>query len=185
MGRHGQRITTFVLMGCMLGSPFPASSAEKHQQGPELLKNSRYAEALLDGIRGARKSIICSFFLFKTSDSPRNLPRRIAEELVQAKKRGVEVTVILEQAHDGGPTDDNRRTAGLLSRGGVKVVFDSPSVVTHTKAAVIDRRYVYLGSHNLTQSALRYNNELSVMLDSPQLATEVSSWLERLQASPF
>jgi phosphatidylserine/phosphatidylglycerophosphate/cardiolipin synthase-like enzyme len=91
--------------------------------------------------------------------------------------------VVLER--DSGTKNDrlgeeNRHTAAYLSREGVKVFFDSPSIVTHAKVAVIDGRYVYLGSHNLTQSALRHNNELSVRIDSPEMAAEVTSYLERL-----
>jgi phosphatidylserine/phosphatidylglycerophosphate/cardiolipin synthase-like enzyme len=147
-----------------------------------LLRNQEYAEALLQGIWNARASIACSFYLFKTTDARGNLPRRIAEELVKARKRGVEVSVILEKGSDGRDNlnADNRRTAALLTRGGVKVFFDSPRVTTHNKVVVIDNRYLYLGSHNLTQSALRHNNELSVLIDSPELAAEVNSYLERL-----
>jgi phosphatidylserine/phosphatidylglycerophosphate/cardiolipin synthase-like enzyme len=44
---------------------------------------------------------------------------------------------------------------------------------------VIDKRYIFLGSHNLTQGALKYNNELSVLIDSPEMAAEVRAYLER------
>ncbi len=95
----------------------------------------------------------------------------------------MEVTVILERdsgRKGDGLTEENRHTAAVLSRGGVKVFFDSPTVVTHVKAAVIDGRYLYLGSHNLTQGALRHNNELSVLIDSPEMAAEVTAYMERL-----
>jgi len=45
---------------------------------------------------------------------------------------------------------------------------------------VIDRRYIYIGSHNLTQSALKYNKELSVLIDSPELAGEMTAYLNGL-----
>jgi len=106
---------------------------------------------------------------------------------VRARKRGVQVTVLLERpsgkhSSSGGDSlyTDNRRTADLLAKGGVKVYFDSPSITTHTKVAVIDGHLVFIGSHNLSQSALRYNNELSVMLDSPELASEVKAYIDTL-----
>ena len=94
----------------------------------------------------------------------------------------MEVTVILEKGSDARDNlnSDNRRTAALLTRGGVKVFFDSPRVTTYNKVVVIDNRYLYLGSHNLTQSALQHNNELSVLIDSPELAAEALAFLERL-----
>ena len=146
------------------------------------MRNGEFGETFLQGIRDARKSIVCSFYLFKMTNSSRNQPRRIAEELIRSKRRGVDVTVVLERdnGRKGGVTQDNRETAAFLSRGGVKVFFDSASVITHTKTAVIDGRYVYVGSHNLSQSALRHNNELSVLIDSPEMAAEVTAYLDRL-----
>lgn len=145
-----------------------------------LLRNSEYSEALVKGIRNSHSSIVCSFYLFKTGYGRNNQPRRIADELIRASARGVSVTVILEKsAHDEDQLNyDNRRTASLLARGGVKVRFDSPEITSHSKAVVIDGRHVYLGSHNLTQAALRHNNEMSVLIESPVMASEVVSSLE-------
>jgi phosphatidylserine/phosphatidylglycerophosphate/cardiolipin synthase-like enzyme len=153
-----------------------------YQARTVLLANSAYGDALIEGIREARTTIIGTFYLFKISDSRNNQPRKIAEELGRAARRGVAVKVVLERDSGSGDrlVEENRATAAFLSREGVKVCFDSPAIVTHAKAAVIDGRYVYLGSHNLTQSALRHNNELSVRIDSPELAAEVTAYLARL-----
>lgn len=147
-----------------------------------LLKNRQYQDVLLTGIRAARTSVVGCFYLFKATDSDGNIPRRIVDELLAARRRGVDVTVILERnrKQNDDLNRNNLHTAALLSRGGVKVFFDSPRITTHAKVVVIDRRYLYLGSHNLTQSALTHNNELSVMIDSPPLAGEVLSYLQRL-----
>ena len=161
--------------------------AGAHETRATLLRNREFAESLLDGIHSARKSVHLSFFLFKATNARNNIPRRLVEELIQAKKRGVDVTVLLERpstkrnhSSEDSLYTDNRRTAELLVRGGVKVFFDSPAVTTHTKVAVIDGHLVFIGSHNLSQSALRHNNELSVMLDSPELASEVKAYMDRL-----
>jgi phosphatidylserine/phosphatidylglycerophosphate/cardiolipin synthase-like enzyme len=146
-----------------------------------LLRNQEYAEALLKRIGNARESIVCSFYLFKITETRGNQPARIAEELVRARKRGVAVTVILEKGKSVQDKlySENRKTAALLTRNDVKVYFAAPGVTTHNKIVVIDRRYIFLGSHNLTQGALRYNNELSVIIDSPEMAAEVEAYLER------
>ncbi len=160
-----------------------AAAADTAASAPvTLLKNRDYATAFLKGIREARSSILLSTYLFKVGDGVDNIPRRVAEELVRARKRGVAVTVILERSADS--TDslnrENHHAADILARGGVKVYFDSPSITSHAKVAVIDGRYVYLGSHNLTQGALAHNNELSVLVDSPEMAAEIRSYLDRL-----
>lgn len=176
-------VSLLILAAALLFFPGMTASADDGYPGKiRLLANRQYSEALLQGIGNARKSILCTFYVFKITSSAGNQPRRIAEELVQAKKRGVDVTVILES--DNGKrdhlTDENRHTARFLTRGGVKVYFDSPATVTHVKAVVIDGRLVYIGSHNLTQGALRHNNELSVLIDSPEVASEISSYLGKL-----
>jgi phosphatidylserine/phosphatidylglycerophosphate/cardiolipin synthase-like enzyme len=168
-----------VLAALLLAAPVPAPAWQSHPARTTLLKNREYGEALLQGIRNARSSILVSCYLFKITEFPDNLPRRIAEGLIDARRRGVAVTVILEQSRktDDSLNRENRATGILLSRSGVTVRFDSLRKTTHTKVVVIDGRYVYLGSHNLTHSALTRNNELSVLLDSPETAREVMNYL--------
>ncbi|HEY6839458.1 MAG TPA: phospholipase D-like domain-containing protein [Geobacteraceae bacterium] len=185
----GRAVVATALAALLLGAPLPfpllpASAGGDHTAATTLLPNREFAPALLRGIRDARRSIVCCYYLFKMGNNRGNLPRRIAEELIRARQRGVEVTVILETQGGGSRNDrldaDNHATAAYLTRGGVRVFFDSPSVTTHTKATVIDDRYVLLGSHNLTQGALTHNNELSVLIDSPEVADEVRAALKRL-----
>jgi phosphatidylserine/phosphatidylglycerophosphate/cardiolipin synthase-like enzyme len=45
---------------------------------------------------------------------------------------------------------------------------------------VIDQRYLLRGSHNFTHSALRHNNEASVLIESPQLARQALAYLQRI-----
>jgi phosphatidylserine/phosphatidylglycerophosphate/cardiolipin synthase-like enzyme len=172
-------LLTVVLVALLLVAPGPAQAWESHPARTTLLKNREYGEALLQGIRNSRSSILISCYLFKITDFPDNLPRRIAEELIAARHRGVSVTVVLEQSREADDTlnRENRSAGNLLSRGGIAVRFDSLRKTTHSKVVVIDGRFVYLGSHNLTHSALTRNNELSVLLDSPETAREVINYL--------
>ena len=166
----------------LFSSAAPLHAGGSHVARTTLLRNQEYADALLKGVRDARRNIIFSFYLFKVTDARGNLPRTIVAELVNAARRGVDVTVILEKGNDKNDqlNAENSATAALLAKGGVRVFFDSPHVTSHMKTAVIDNRYVYLGSHNLTQSALRRNNELSVLIDSPEMAAEIKAYLDRL-----
>jgi phosphatidylserine/phosphatidylglycerophosphate/cardiolipin synthase-like enzyme len=92
------------------------------------------------------------------------------------------VTVVLES--DGNPAStvnrDNGETAERLKKAGMDVHWDSPKKTTHTKLAVIDGRYTFIGSHNLTQSALKYNNEMSVMIDSQAVAEKTLHYIQGL-----
>jgi phosphatidylserine/phosphatidylglycerophosphate/cardiolipin synthase-like enzyme len=172
---------SILILLAILALSLPASAAQ-HEADVTLLKNREFQTALLKYVKGARKSIIFSYFIFKTTGRADNIPRKLADELLGARKRGVDVTVILEKKSDNNDSlnRENLHTAAILAKSGVKVFFDSPKVTTHVKAAVIDDHLVLLGSHNLTQSALLHNNELSVLIDSSEIAAEIRSYLNSL-----
>jgi phosphatidylserine/phosphatidylglycerophosphate/cardiolipin synthase-like enzyme len=147
-----------------------------------LLKNRAYFPALSEKIRGARRQIDLAFFLFKTNNHPRSYPERLLQELGAAARRGVRVVIVLEQDEkpDSSVNRDNRNAAERLRQAGAEIYFDAPKRTTHTKLVVIDGRYTFIGSHNLTQSALRHNNELSVLIDSPAVAEETLKYIKGL-----
>jgi phosphatidylserine/phosphatidylglycerophosphate/cardiolipin synthase-like enzyme len=181
-----RREACFVLIFAVLSlHPCPSlvHAIDKGHKGKiTMLADHKYHDALISGIRNSNKEITGCFFLFKASESRGNLPMAIVRELIAARRRGVTVSIELEQDAGGKGTvyEQNRKAATLMSEAGIKVRFDAPKKITHVKAMVIDGRYVYIGSHNLTHSALKFNNELSVMVDSPELAAEVNSYLDNL-----
>ncbi|MFH1080470.1 MAG: phospholipase D-like domain-containing protein [Pseudomonadota bacterium] len=145
-----------------------------------LLKNREYFHALSERIQDARTQIVMAFFLFKTNGHPNSYPEVILQELGNAARRGVRVVLVLEQdaKPDSTINRDNRRSSEQLKKAGVEVYFDSPKKTMHTKLAVIDGRYTFIGSHNLTQSALKHNNELSVLVDSPAVAKKTLNYIK-------
>ncbi|MBU0652907.1 MAG: hypothetical protein KKG96_08505 [Proteobacteria bacterium] len=147
----------------------------------KLLLDRDYFTALMDGVDRARAEIFLSAYLFRTIQNARGYPEAVLKRLVAAVHRGVRVDVVLERNRD---TDDlsrnNAETAERLKQGGIRVCMDAPDRVTHTKLVVIDRRYLLIGSHNLTQSALKFNHEASVWIDSPSLAEEALSYMKSL-----
>lgn len=157
----------------------PADQSGCHMK---LLKNRAYFHALTERIQGARKEIVMAFFLFKTSGHPGSYPEMLLRELGQAVRRGVRVTVVLEQdaKADSTVNRDNRNASERLKKAGVDVYFDSPKRTMHTKLVVIDGRYTFIGSHNMTQSALKHNQELSVMIDSPAVADMTMDYIRDL-----
>ncbi len=145
------------------------------------MTDSAYGDTLTDLIKTATQRIDLAMFLFKTSPASDNRPARLVRDLVAARQRGLEVRVILEySSHDPTLNQANQETAQALKKGGVAVFFDSPERTTHAKLAVIDRRYCLVGSHNLTQSALKYNHEFSLLLDNPALAEEILVYMETI-----
>jgi phosphatidylserine/phosphatidylglycerophosphate/cardiolipin synthase-like enzyme len=155
------------------------ANAREVQAKTQLLRNSEFVDTLLDTIDRAKSSIVMTYFLFKATEKRGNLPAKVVDALLDASRRGVKVSLLLEQSNEERDSlnRDNHQTAKQLRRGGVKVLFDDPRRTTHVKSTVIDERYVFIGSHNLTHSALSRNNELSVLIDSPELAKETTTYL--------
>lgn len=166
----------------------PAFAAGKSDQKSSagcrtvILTNENFLPALLKSIDEARDEIIISVFSFKTGEHKNSYPDRIAGHLAGAVKRGVKVFVVLETT--GDKSDElniqNRKTGKFLEEKGIKVFFDSPRKTTHTKLTLIDQRLIFLGSHNFTQSALKYNNEISVLLDRQELAVSVRNYILKI-----
>lgn len=158
----------------------PSQSEETPQV--RLLKDNQFFHVLSNHISDATREIVVSMFVFKADPDFSNRANMILEDLIAAQKRGVEVRVLLEKSDRKGNSLDreNLATSDRLRQHGVQVLFDSPNTTTHTKAIVIDARFVFIGSHNLTHSALFYNHELSVLIDDPDLAREVIRYVQEL-----
>lgn len=147
----------------------------------KLLLDRDYLPALLDGIDRARTEILLSLYLFRTLERARGLPEAVLKHLREAARRGVRVDALLERnLDDGDLSRNNAETAQRLRKAGIRVCLDAEDRVTHTKLVVIDRRYLLLGSHNMTQAALTSNHEASVWIDSPPLAEEALRYIKSL-----
>jgi phosphatidylserine/phosphatidylglycerophosphate/cardiolipin synthase-like enzyme len=175
-------LATLALAAVLL---FPASIHPSQGQGTppvRLLKDAQFFHVLREHIVGANREIVVGMFLFKTHPDLSNRATQILEALVEAQKRGVDVRVLLEKTdrESDSLNRDNQATSKWLQQSGVHVLFDSLETTTHIKAIVVDRRFVFIGSHNLTHSALFYNHELSVLIDDPGLASDVVNYLENL-----
>ena len=67
----------------------------------------------------------------------------------------------------------------------IKAQADTPPIVAgfvglHTKASVVDRSRVYIGSFNLDPRARDFNTEMGVLVDSPGLAEELAQLAQEL-----
>lgn len=186
--RHLAR-AAFLLISLLLLRAPAAAEADGRTLGPpvqsvaeaRLLADGDYVKALLERIDRARKEIFISAYLFRTLATGKGHPEAVLSRLTAAAGRGVRIDVVLEQNQaDDDLSRNNAETATRLRQGGIRVCLEAPDRITHTKLVVIDRRHVLIGSHNLTQSALGYNHEASVWIDSEPLAEEVLRYMGSL-----
>ena len=141
-----------------------------------VINNQSYYEVALKLVQKANVSIYVIMYVLKYDPGDRADP---ANELVwalgNASARGVEVAVILE-----GSVAVNQAAYDYFRAVGVNVTYDQAHVTTHCKLMIIDHRYVLVGSHNWTESALWYNNEASVLIISEEVARKEEEYFNKL-----
>ena len=176
--------TCLAFWSIMVFHPDPIAAKTKTAADPasciaKPLVNKEYFPALLQAVDDAKEEICIAVFSFKAGIHPKSYPDVLVEHLGKAVRRGVPVWVLLETSanREDSLTKQNLKTKQLLEEKGVKVYLDSPRKTTHTKLVIIDRRLLFIGSHNFTSSAFRHNNEISIFMDRPDLAQKVRDYI--------
>ena len=128
-----------------------------------------YCRCVKEAFGAAERSIDLLLADAQLSDNP------LWEDLVVAAKRGVQVRVLLD-ASDWSPsiTEKNRPTIEFLRENGIEARFDNPSVTTHAKLVVVDRRVVILGSSNWNRYAFTDQEQANVEAKSFPFAFSTS-----------
>lgn len=94
----------------------------------------------------------------------------IAQALIRAHQRGVEVRVLLDRKSQSS----NRYVMEVLSDAQIELRQDGKHAIAHNKVMVIDRTIVITGSFNFTNSASTRNAENFLVLRSADLAEKYS-----------
>ena len=92
--------------------------------------------------------------------------KAIANSLLEAHRRGVDVRIIVDATNTG--TRNSRFK--LLRSGGVPVKVENYAGKMHTKAMIIDDKYIVTGSANFSNSGENKNDENVIIIESPRLA---------------
>src|SRR5277367_6187593 len=98
------------------------------------------AKPILDAINAATKSLRVKMFLFSDPS--------LLKAVIDAKRRGVDVRVMLNPARRDGESE-NKESHKKLAAGGVTVKDSSPDYdVTHEKSMVVDDATAFVKSLN-------------------------------------
>jgi phosphatidylserine/phosphatidylglycerophosphate/cardiolipin synthase-like enzyme len=124
---------------------------------------SSVAGRLIEKINAAQTSIhIASFELDLTP---------VAEALIAAKQRGVDVRWVTDDEHgleaDGEP---GHGQFAMLQEAGIEVRSDTRSALMHNKFWIFDGQVVWTGSTNVTESGIFRQDNNAVVIQSPELA---------------
>ncbi|PLX65931.1 MAG: hypothetical protein C0603_13225 [Denitrovibrio sp.] len=149
------------------------ADTNRHQAEVTILPDGKLLPELIRDIAEAKQSIYIAMYMFKSYDNVNNGAGLIKASLVKAAKRSVKVYIALDSSKDGDFIEkENKKLGKYLLKNNIQVVYDSPDNRMHTKALVIDERISYIGSHNYTNSALKYNREMTVRIVSEEASRD-------------
>ena len=145
------------------------------QQGPQDLHpyfspNGGCTQAVVSVLNTAQKTVLVQAYSFTSAP--------IARALVDAKKRGVDVQVILDKSQ----RTERYSSATFLANEGIPTYIDPVHKIAHNKVMIIDGQTVITGSFNFTKAAEQGNAEnLLVINNAPKLAARyTANWKEHL-----
>lgn len=141
-------------------------------------ENSEGIRSMLVGhINNARKSI--RMVAFALAD------KQVIEGLIDARKRGVDVKVLLDPNKPISYT--NEKSKRILEAAGVEVRYLAVNVdveeKAHAKAAAFDDDAMVLGSANFTDKGLTVNHEADVEIISKSVVPTVTNAFDKLWAN--
>jgi phosphatidylserine/phosphatidylglycerophosphate/cardiolipin synthase-like enzyme len=142
--------------------------------------NTEMYRALIEQIRGANKIHAALYGIDSVPE--------LVDELRAAKARGAEIHIVVDQNPDG--TFCYPETEKLLREFGpesFRVESNSKYAIMHDKFWIFDDKKVWTGSTNINASAVGkgYNNEISVLIESQNLAREYEAEHAQMWAGKF
>ena len=121
---------------------------------------------ILEAISSARETVRVQAYSFTA--------RPIAEALIDARRRGVDVAVIVDKSQ----TSERYSVMDLLTEAGIPLYVDYCCAIAHNKVMVIDSKKVVTGSYNFTQSAESRNAENLLVIDDDKMAKAyLDNWI--------
>jgi cardiolipin synthase len=156
--------------------PAPVGAGGVKVEGLEYLPTGAYFQRSKEAIDSARGSIWVVMYAIAGAEKAGGQTGQLLEALIRARRRGVEVKVLLDYSLEETLQEWNEAAARRLSAAGIPVRFDHPKHVTHTKLVVVDGAVSILGSANWSWSAFNHNWESSVLISSIAVARRLQDY---------
>ncbi len=132
------------------------------------------ADALINHIDGAQTTIHVAIFELDLA--------AVAEALVRAHQRGVEVLLVMDDEHG---LEANPGIVATLTQAGIPVKDDRRNELMHNKFWIFDGRTVWTGSTNMTENGNFANNNNALVLNSPPVAAMFEQEFAEMWAGAF
>jgi phosphatidylserine/phosphatidylglycerophosphate/cardiolipin synthase-like enzyme len=135
-------------------------------------------ERLIGYINQAERSIHIAAFEFDLTP--------VAEALIAAHRRGVEVQWITDDEHGlGADQDEGHGQFAMLQAAGIPIISDNRHALMHNKFIIFDRATVWTGSTNITVNDHFRNNNNVIVIRSPALAAVYETQFATMWAGEF
>jgi hypothetical protein len=147
-----------------------------------VLEGTAYYEQLPEFLRAASTSIKVAMF-HAAFPGPNHPTKLLLDELIAAKARGVDVRVVLDRDRETDPymsTVINTKAQRYLEDHGVECRFDKEDVLLHSKYVILDEKLCVLGSHNWSAGSYSQFDDLSFVVESPEMAAALVARFEQL-----
>jgi len=122
--------------------------------------NGGCTDAIVNALDQAKTSVLVQAYSFTSAP--------IAKAVVDARKRGVQVKVVLDKSQ----RTEKYSSADFLAHAGVPVSIDAKHKIAHNKVMIIDSETVITGSFNFTKAAEEGNAENLLIIRSTDLAAK-------------
>jgi phosphatidylserine/phosphatidylglycerophosphate/cardiolipin synthase-like enzyme len=109
--------------------------------------NGGCTEAIVKELNNAKMEILVQAYSFTS--------KPIAKALIDAKKRGIKIEVILDKSQQS----QKYSAADFVAHAGIPTYIDSVHAIAHNKIMIIDRSTLITGSFNFTKAAEENNAE--------------------------
>lgn len=118
---------------------------------------------LIEKINAAKTSIHIASFEFDLTP--------VAEALIAAKQRGVDVRWVTDDEHGlEADVEPGHGQFAMLQNAGIEVRSDTRSALMHNKFWIFDGQIVWTGSTNITENGIFDQDNNTVVIQSPELA---------------
>jgi len=123
-------------------------------------------EAVIANLDKATNTVLVQAYSFTSAP--------IAKALVDAKKRGIKVQVVLDKSNKTA----NYSSADFLLHEGVPTFIDAKHAIAHNKIMVIDGHTILTGSFNFTYAAQHRNAENAILMrgNPPLCDAYLNNW---------
>jgi len=171
-----QKSVCFLIILSFLACVFSPLSAQENYLPAQVrdISDRAYEPAIIGLLDGAKESIVISMYNISLGAKERNPITFLLQDLIEARQRGVEVTLYLNTNF----REIDKEPHQLINTPFFKKLVDAGCVFhllpsrlrLHDKLVIVDSRFVVEGSTNWSISALKSNRESATLIDSPELA---------------